>query len=217
MVVLNAPALQQLSIDIRYTCVTTFPEARDSMRALIFPTNRMLPPMKTLALHGYTMGCGFSDGLEHRLQVSFLRDLTLHPGPFFSLDEVLATLMRGGDLRLKVLGMCHRGLGGSLFNPRCRGRFVDFFKSFKGLGKLAIRGSNALPYDPVVDAISWHGESLETLNMYDPNHCASTTQGFADQLRMTTVLVDKLCATCTRLRELTLYLHFGNVSRTVSI
>lgn len=173
--------------------------------------------MKTLALRGYTLGWEISDGLEHRLQVSFLRDLTLQPGLFSYTDQLLATLMRRGNLRLKVLDICSRSLSGSLGHPEVLGRYTGFFKSFKGLEKVVIRGNNALPYDQVVDAISWHGESLEILDMYDPDCCPPTTQGFAQSLRITTVVVQELCALCTRLRELTLYLHFGDVSRTHAI
>ena len=172
----------------------------------------MLPPMKTLALRGYSVGLGHHDDLEHKLQVSFLRELTLHPGKHSDTERFLESLMRGGNLCLEVLEICRRSWLGSLMQ---RGRLKilrSFLQSFKGLKKLVISGSKALPFRPMVDAISWHSDTLEVLVMYDPVSTPTTLERMIEPPRVTHEVVQQLCATCTRLRSLTLALHFGTVS-----
>lgn len=71
-----------------------------------------------------------------------------------------------------------------------------------------MRGSERFPYHPVVDAINWHGDTLETLVLYDPVGTPTTWRGSVEELTVTAEVVQKLSLRCTRLRALTLYLHF---------
>lgn len=60
MAILNAPLLQHLSVNIwfsdREDPLGFLLEPRNSLGSFRFTTNRMLPPMKTLALRGYSVG-----------------------------------------------------------------------------------------------------------------------------------------------------------------
>ena len=188
---------------------------KDSLEAFRFTTNKSLPPVRTLALHGYSVGLGFHDELEHRLQVSSLRRLTLKSGLNSNVVMFLEKLTRSGSLCLEVLDICWRGW--YFFNPQRFEPFRVFFQSFKGLKKLVIRGSIALPYSPLVDGISWHGDALENLVLYDPDGLPTRWRPIPRDVQVTSEYVLKLSATCTRLRTLALAVHFHNVSRLYAI
>lgn len=209
MLILNAPNLQHLSVKIRYPKAQNY--SVNSLSAFEFTRNRTLPPLRTLVLHQYSVGLG-QHWLEHGLQVSFLRELTLEIGPHSHLYLFLETLMRGGNLCLKVLDIYELGWCGSLSRRERQVIFRRFLQSFKGLKKLVMRGSERFPYHPVVDAINWHGDTLETLVLYDPVGTPTTWRGSVEELTVTAEVVQKLSLRCTRLRALTLYLHFCTVS-----
>ena len=217
MAILDASELQHLSVNIQYPGKGNHREdlfrSGNNLGAFKFTINRILPPIRTLELHGYSVGLGLQDELEHRLQVSSLRDLTLNPGPHSDLYLFLETLMKGGNLCFKMLDIYKRALCGSLIHSESRVILRRFLRSFQGLKEFVMRGHNTLPYRSVVDAITWLGDTLETLVLYDPDGTPPTLQRFAQPLRVTAEIVQILYVTCTSLRTLTLYLHFGTVSR----
>ncbi|CAD6579954.1 MAG: hypothetical protein ASARMPREDX12_009417 [Alectoria sarmentosa] len=213
MAILDASELQHLSVNIQYPGKGNHREdlfrSGNNLGAFKFTINRILPPIRTLELHGYSVGLGLQDELEHRLQVSSLRDLTLNPGPHSDLYLFLETLMKGGNLCFKMLDIYKRALCGSLIHSESRVILRRFLRSFQGLKEFVMRGHNTLPYRSVVDAITWLGDTLETLVLYDPDGTPPTLQRFAQPLRVTAEIVQILYVTCTSLRTLTLYLHFG--------
>lgn len=211
---LNAPNLQRLSVNIRYpNQLNHWTYRLNCIRAFRFNTNNMLPPIRKLVLHGYSVGLGFSDELEHKLQLPFLQDLTLKTGRDSDISTFFETLMRGGNLCLKVLDVYYRYWCVHLIHTRCQVTLRRFFQSFQGLKKFAMSGNMALPFGPVVDAISWHGSTLEVLILYDPNGTAPTWLQFTQELRITAQVVQQLSVKFTRLRALVLYFHFDTVSR----
>ena len=214
LVMLNAPNLQHLSVNIRYpNRLNHWFYRMYYINAFRFTTNSMLPPIRKLVLHGYSVGLGFSDELEHKLQLPFLQDLTLKTGPDSDILTFFETLTRGGNLCLKVLNIYHKYWCGHLLPIECQLTLKRCFQRFQGLKKFAMSGDMALPFGPVVDAISWHGPSLEILVLYDPNGTAPTWLRLPQDLRVTAQVVQQISVKFTRLRALVLYLHFDTVSR----
>lgn len=214
--ILHAPVLVRLSIRIQYPNQVPFDSLQHghTSGALKFFGYSFLPPLKVLILNGYTVGLGRLTELEHRIQVSALRELTVIPGPGSNLLNFLTTLKRSGELRLEVLNIFWQYIG--IFSlvafgwPRF---FTNFLRDFKGLKKLAIKGKVAAPLPFVANGIGWHGETLEVLTMHSPEYVRGLPFDSISRPRATTRDIENLCDMCPYLRILTLDLLFGKVSK----
>lgn len=164
--IITAPNLRLLKMTItprkRIILNTTNPLR---VQALIFDTNQQMPPIEMLWLENYNVGLGRDDELEHRLQVSSLRSITLNTGPRSNVAVFLKTLVGRGHPQLKCIVIGASNSFGALPTAEWIPSLVAFLLSFKGLRKLGLVGHVAPDFQDVKSAIHNHRDTLSLLEL----------------------------------------------------
>lgn len=215
MAILSAPNLVFLSVCFNYPSDTRQLDHNNrTLGTLNFYTAKRLPKIEVLDLYGYTVGLRRENEMEHRIQTSALRELTLIPGPGSNLQNFLETLMNSGELHLNVLTLRYRFPCTLASFARTWDRsLTDFLQHFKGLKELIIEGHVMMPLDLLGNGIGWHGETLEELTLHNSANASALLFRSSRQVENAVRDVENLLDTCPRLRNLTLDIYFGYVSR----
>ena len=214
MAILNAPNLVDLHVFFQYPPNSEQLDGHNrTLGTFNFYTAKSLPTIKILTLYGYTVGLMRENEMEHRIQISALRELVLTPGPGSNLEVFLTTMMNSGELHLEDFELRWK-FPGIVYPRRWATFFTGFLQHFKGLKKFVMKGDMLLPLCYLKKDISWHGETLEELTLHYSPFASSLVYPIRRlALQRAVQDIQTLVHTCPRLRSLSLDLYFGDVSR----
>lgn len=182
--------------------------------ALYFNEDDHIPPIKTLILDKYGVGCNHVgqlrpplQELEHRLQVSALRTLSMRTGGWECVEGFLETLMDRGPICLKTFEI---SVTPEAFDGDLDSVLSGFLLHFKGLERLRCGGDGEFVpcFGGIQAAIANHSETLLFLSLIEQERgfiCEPYKGISLKELRLISV-------TCPRLEELEIDLASPDVS-----
>ena len=167
-VILRAPNLRSLRIKMIFGQQDiSRPMAACPTTAFKFAPNDLLPPIERLSLKFFPVGICRKSGLEHKIQITALRHLVVEKSVWGNLDTFLENLMARGQVCLTKLVLIQDILPNTARSGSWPTALDRFLASFKGLRKLKLLGTAAVPLRFIQGAIHWHSKTLRSLIIHD--------------------------------------------------